>query len=154
MLGSDPEQRLQQECREKKVIFILDQFERFFFLPPEKRERMRELMIRVSRKNTAMILSMREEYLADFMKEFDVNNMKRDNRQGTAALPMGILNNLTSVIRDDVKNYHVIRRQQQNVFREWKGMSVKENFLTHLDTVGGYLETTTVDPVGNTIFLL
>ena len=152
MLGSDPEQRLQQECREKKVIFILDQFERFFFLPPEKRERMRELMIRVSRKNTAMILSMREEYLADFMKEFDVNNMKRDNRQGTAALPMGILNNLTSVIRDDVKNYHVIRRQQQNVFREWKGMSVKENFLTHLDTVGGYLETTTVDPVGNTIF--
>lgn len=152
LLGSDPEQRLQAESREKKVIFILDQFERFFFLPREKRERMRELMIRVSRKNTAMILSMREEYLADFMKEFDVNNMKRDNRQGTEPLPMGILNNLTSIIRDDVKNYHVMKRQQQNVFHEWKGDSIKENYLMHLDTVGGYLESTSVDPVGNTIF--
>ena len=51
MLGSNPEQELQARSREKKVIFILDQFERFFFLPAEKREKMRELMIRVSRKN-------------------------------------------------------------------------------------------------------
>lgn len=152
MLGSNPEQALQAQSRGKKIIFILDQFERFFFLPQKKREQMRELMIRVSRKNTAMVLSMREEYLADFMKEFDVNNMKRDTRNVMEPVQMGILNNLTSIIRDDVKNYHVIKRQQQNVFHEWKGDSIKENYLTHLDTVGGYLESTAVDPVGNTIF--
>ena len=152
ILGSHPVQALQARSREKKIIFILDQFERFFFLPVEKREKMRELMIRVSRKNTAMILSMREEYLADFMKEFDVNNMKRDIRNVMEPVEMGILNNLTSIIRDDVKNYHVIKRQQKNVFHEWKGDSIKENYLTHLDTVGGYLESTAVDPVGNTIF--
>ena len=73
-MGSNFDQELLVKVKEKKVVFILDQFERFFFLPEDKKENIRNLIIGLCRRNTALILSMREEYLADFMKEFDVNN--------------------------------------------------------------------------------
>ena len=106
MLGTDPMKELLIRGRKKKLVFIFDQFERFFFLEEEKKQQVRNLIASLSRENTGMILSMREEYLAEFMKEFDINNMMQEGALGGKE-HTGILNHLTSVIREDKKQYYV-----------------------------------------------
>lgn len=150
--GTNLDQELLARSQKQRMVFIMDQFERFFFLDEEKREQVRKLILTLNRKNTAMILSMREEYLADFMKEFDVNNMKDDGRNVQAEGQTGILNNLTSVIRDDRKNYFVKQEKRNGQLMAWKNEWIKQNHHVHLEHVGGYAESAALDPVGNTIF--
>lgn len=152
IFGTKIDQGLMVKAQEKRIVFILDQFERYFFLETEKREQVRDLMLMMNRKNTAMILSMREEYLADFMKEFDVNNMKEDGRAAQVEEKTGILNNLTSIIRDDRKNYHIRKEKDRMKMHTWRDESVKQNHFIHLEHVAGYTQSTSLDPVGNTIF--
>lgn len=155
-LGNDFDKELMRLTHKHKVVFILDQFERFFFLPEDKKTVIYSLIIGLCRRNTAIVISMREEFLAEFMKEFDVNNLKKDGRADNHAIRTGILSNLVSVIRDDQKNYHV----QKNPFhasykwREPNGQSptVKNNYFTHLEHAGDYMEETVLEPVGNSIF--
>lgn len=155
-LGSNFDRELDRLVREKKVVFILDQFERYFFLSEEKKETIRQLMIGLCRRNTAIMLSMREEYLADFMKEFDVNNLKKDGRAENGGIKTGILNNLVSIIRDDQKNYHVQRNLASTTYtwRDKNGFEnrVKNNHFIHLEHGGGFMEETILEPVGNTVF--
>ncbi|MCD8364648.1 MAG: hypothetical protein LUC83_02315 [Clostridiales bacterium] len=152
IFGTKIDQGLMVKAQEKRIVFILDQFERYFFLEDEKREQVRALMLMMNRKNTAMILSMREEYLADFMKEFDVNNMKEDGRAAQVEEKTGILNNLTSIIRDDRKNYHIRKEKDRMKMYTWRDESVRQSHFIHLEHVGGYAQSTSLDPVGNTIF--
>lgn len=152
IFGTELEQELMRRSRKKKMIFILDQFERFFFLDEDKREQVRNLILALNRKNTALILSMREEYLADFMKEFDVNNMHAGCRDVRPGEKTGILNHLTSIIRDNRKNYYTASKKRRFEIKRWKGSAIKDRGRVHFEHIGGYGETTSLEPVGNTIF--
>ena len=150
--GLHLDQELIARTREQKLVFILDQFERFFFLDEEKKEQIRSAISVLSRKNAAIILSMREEYLADFMKEFDINNMKDGARGLQDTENTGILNNLTSIIRDDRKNYHVQETAAAFQLSKWGSETIKDRSMMHLEHVGSHSQTAALDPVGNTIF--
>lgn len=149
--GTNLDQELMVRTRCGKILFIFDQFERYFFLDEAKKEQFRHLMTALSKKNTGIILSMREEYLADFMKEFDINDLKQDKRQGERYLHAGILNQLTSSIRDGQKNYHIVRGTKNRLVAAWKNETIKENYHVHLEHVGSYSEKTVVEAVGNTV---
>lgn len=150
--GTNLDQELLARAGKRKLIFIFDQFERFFFLEEDQREQIRSLMTVLCKKNMAVILSMREEYLADFMKEFDINNMKLGARESRSEDQTGILNSLTSIIKDDRKNYHVLNTGQFRRTVTWQQDVIKENHHIHLEHPGSKTENTALDPVGNTIF--
>ncbi|MCU6763344.1 Uncharacterised protein [uncultured Roseburia sp.] len=150
--GNNLDQELLAQAGKQKLVFIFDQFERFFFLEESRKEEVRELLSSLSKKNMAMILSMREEYLADFMKEFDINNMKQGARDNDSKDQTGILNGLTSMIRDDRKNYHVLNTSQFSRTVTWQQELIKENYHVHLEHPGTRSEHTALDPVGNTIY--
>lgn len=152
LFGSDPAQELIVRAQKKKVVLIFDQFERYFFLDEEKKAQTREVILMLSRKNTALVFSLRQEYLADFMKEFDVNNMKQTSREANSDEETGILDGLTSVIRDDRKNYHVSRERKNSGYEQWKGEHIKQRPHIHLEHAGGLNEKTSIEPVGNTVF--
>lgn len=150
--GTNLDQELMVRTRYHKILFIFDQFERYFFLDETKKEQFRDLMTALSRKNTGIILSMREEYMADFMKEFDINDLKQDKRSGEHYLHAGILNQLTSSIRDGQKNYHIAKGMNSRLLTVWKNETIKENYHVHLEHAGDYSEKTVVEAVGNTVF--
>ncbi len=152
-LGENVKNSLEEKVRNKKVVFILDQFERYFFLDEQKKREVRDLIMLIARKNTALILSMREEYLADFMKEFNVNNLKvlgRDRQNGNES---GILNDLVSTIKDSDKNYFILSdKSQEKAADEWNGGLIKTNQHIHLEHIGAAFEDAVLEQVGNTIF--
>lgn len=150
--GTNLDQELMVRTRHQKILFIFDQFERYFFLDETKKEQFRNLVTALSKKNTGIILSMREEYLADFMKEFDINDLKQDKKSGEHYLHAGILNQLTSSIRDGQKNYHIAKDIKNRRSVVWKNETIKENYHVHFEHVGGYSEKTVVEAVGNTVF--
>lgn len=150
--GTSPNQELMIRTRDHKMLFIFDQFERYFFLDEEKKRQFRNQITDLSRKNTGIILSMREEYLAEFMKEFDINDLKQDKRSGEHYLHAGILNQLTSSIRDGQKNYHIAKSMNGRLLTVWKNETIKENYHVHLEHAGDYSEETVVEAVGNTVF--
>lgn len=151
-LGTNLDEKLLEMTRHQKVLFLFDQFERYFFLDEAKKAQFRNLMKALSRKNTGIILSMREEYLADFLKEFDINDLKQDKRCGENYLHAGILNQLTSSIRDGQKNYHIAKAAQNRRLSVWKNEKIKENYYVHLEHTGNYSEKTMLEAVGNTVF--
>ncbi len=151
MLGTDPMKELLIRGRKKKLVFIFDQFERFFFLEEEKKQQVRNLIASLSRENTGMILSMREEYLAEFMKEFDINNMMQEGALGGKE-HTGILNHLTSVIREDKKQYYVADEKKFGRTVCWQQNTIKENHQVHMEFVGSLGDRTALDPVGSTVF--
>lgn len=151
-LGSNLDEALLELTRRQKLLFVFDQFERYFFLEEAKKEQFRNLMTVLGRKNTGIILSMREEYLADFLKEFDINNLKQDKRRGENYLHAGILNQLTSSIREGQKNYHIAKTAKNGGLALWKNEKIRENHYVHFEHAGNYAEKTTLEPVGNTIF--
>lgn len=150
--GNNLDQEIMARAQKQKIIFILDQFERFFFLEEPKRDEIRGAISVLCRRNTGMILSMREEYLTEFLKEFDINNMKNGAREKQSISDAGILNNLTAVIRDDRKNYNVRRPQFSRRMLSWKTATIKDSFSRHLEAVNSHGQTAVIDPVGNTIF--
>lgn len=119
--------KIKQE--KKKIILILDQFERFFFLEDEAKREIRDKIKIFGRKNTAIILSMREEYLSAFLNEFDANNMKAEIK--TESRPRGILRELVSVIEDysDGVQY----KNMGSGLLNYKKQDCKNNTYMHLE---------------------
>lgn len=152
-LGSDMAQEIVKRTQNKKMIFILDQFERYFFLEETKKKDVRDLIMTMSRRNTAIILSMREEYLADLMKEFNVNNLKISGRNRDGSSQTGIINSLVSTVRDAEKNYFTVpEKSRASVSNKWFDGLYKANQHIHLEHAGGAFEDTVLERVGDTIF--
>ena len=97
LFGTNIDYRISEMTATGKVIFILDQFERFFFLSESEQEDIQNIIKYLCRKNTGIIVSLREEYLADFLKRFDMNNLLSSDK-GQNILPCGILRKMFSVI--------------------------------------------------------
>ena len=116
-----------------KVVFILDQFERFFFLSDKEQEKIRGIIKYLCKRNTAIIVSLREEYLADFLKLFDMNNLLSSDG-GQDALPCGILRKMFSVIdNNNDMNAEVSFFKRSTKTNIWEDHLVKNNGSIHLD---------------------
>lgn len=152
VFGQNVERQIAEHTQVQKLVIILDQFERYFFLDKVQRESVRVAILSLNCRNTALILSLRQEYLTDFLKEFDINNMQHSGGRGAVAGESGILNNLTTVIRDDRKNYHVQKDRFALEIADWKGEPVRQAAHVHLEHPAGYGEVTALEPVGSTIF--
>lgn len=150
-LGSSPQQRIAQMTHAGKVVMILDQFERFFFLPPVKQASVRHTMAQLCLKNTAVIVSMRSEYLADFLKTFDLNDIKHADRSRQKG-PKGILRPLMSVIEAPSPALRLAPRNDPSQTIQWQGMRIKRNFDAHLQNAFNPLSTAQLDRMGVTLF--
>ncbi len=151
LFGSNIDQKLSAITSTGKAVFILDQFERFFFLPEQEQLRIQEIIKYLCRKNTGIILSLREEYLADFLKKFDMNNLlSTEKRQDTA--PHGIFRKLFSVIEKknnlNSNNVSFSRPMKTSI---WESYNIKNNAAIHLDTQGLYSDRVIMEKMGATL---
>ena len=114
-----------------KIVFVLDQFERFFFLSEQEQQKIQEIIKFMCKKNTGIIVSLREEYLADFLTRFDMNNLLSTNEKSTS-VPCGILKEMFSVLekKNDVATTLLFRL---NKTQSWENCYIKNNETIHLD---------------------
>lgn len=133
VFGTNMDQRISQLTSDGKIVFILDQFERFFFLSKKEQDIIRNIIHRLCREKTGIIVSLREEYLADFLKRFDMNNLMSSSDEGNI-VPRGILRELYSVIekRNERSAYSAFNRPRKTI--EWEYHRIKNNMSVHLDT--------------------
>lgn len=116
----------------KKIIFILDQFERYFFLTAQKQKNIRKFIEKLCQKNTAVIVSLREEYLAEFLREFDLNNIKDNSLLSNEVTHHGLLRNLVGYIKD-TENYMVMQSSRSSVtYTLWKNEHIKNPERIHI----------------------
>lgn len=134
LFGTNIDQKIGEMVAVGKVVFILDQFERFFFLSDKEQERIQEIIRYLCKKNTGIIVSLREEYLADFLKRFDMNNLLTAD-EGQAVVPCGILKKMFSVIekKNDRRlgESSLLRPAKTNL---WEDCSIKNNETIHFDS--------------------
>ena len=133
----------------KKIVLILDQFERYFSQSDELKKEIKDILIFFGRKDIAIILSMREEYLSLFLSEFDVNDIKSNVQSKIKS--KGILRNLVSILKDSSDN---IRSKNIGTGLEklsYKNQDCKNNTYMHLECPG-FGERTIIEKVGVTIF--
>lgn len=133
LFGTNIDLRISEMLSRGKVVFILDQFERFFFLSPKEQERIQEIIRYLCKKNTGIIVSLREEYLADFLKRFDMNNLLSVGERQDA-VPCGILRKMLSVIekKNEMQPLHSLLLQSAKT-KVWEDHSIKDNGTIHLD---------------------
>ena len=149
VFGSTPDKEIARITYSQKAVIILDQFERYFFLTNEKKESVRKLVAKLACKNSAIIVSMREEYLADFLKEFDMNDLRAKK---TLANCSGILKPLVSIIRDTSQLLKFTERRRVEKTIEWKGGKIKNNITAHIQDPDEFVSDATVEQVGVTLF--
>ena len=134
LFGTHIDKRISELSVAGKVIFILDQFERFFFLSPKEQARIQKIIRCLCRKNTGIIVSLREEYLADFLKRFDMNNLLSESEEKTD-VPGGILKKMLSVIEIKTDTDSLVNsflRPSKTII--WEDYNIKNNASIHLDT--------------------
>lgn len=143
LFGSDIDQKIKELARHQKLVFILDQFERFFFLPKKDQQDIRSYIRKFCMENTAVIITLREEYLADFLKMFDMNNLlgsEEDRVEQT-----GVLREMVSVVeRSVVKKASPISGKTDS----WNGHRIKDNVKIHLISASNRLDDSILDQVG------
>lgn len=133
LFGTNIDQKISEMTTAGKAVFILDQFERYFFLQEEEQKRIRETIQYLCRKNSAIIVSLREEYLADFLKQFDMNNLLSSDGEADI-VPRGILKEMVSVIEKKDKKRDaasMLIRPSKTVV--WEYHRIKNNATIHLD---------------------
>lgn len=124
--------------KRRKIIFILDQFERYFFLTAQKQKDIRKFIEELCQKNTAVIVSLREEYLAEFLKEFDLNDIKSNSLINDEVTHHGLLRDLVGYIKD-TENYVVMQSSRSSVtYTLWKNEHIKNPERIHI-----------LDPISN-----
>lgn len=134
LFGTNIDLRISEMTSAGKVIFILDQFERFFFLSEGEQKAIHDIIKNLCRKNTGIIVSLREEYLADFLKWFDMNNLLSADR-GQDIVPCGIFKKMFSIIEKKNDMYFSASSHIQSIKTDiWGGHTIKSNALVHLDT--------------------
>lgn len=116
----------------KKFIFIFDQFERYFFVSSAYQKNIRYFIASLCQKNTAIIISLREEYLAEFLREFDLNDLKSNQKMNTEVKHFGLLRALAGYIKDH-ENYLVIQGSRRKItFSKWKKEHIKDPINVHI----------------------
>ena len=60
LFGTHIDLKISEMTSSGKVIFILDQFERFFFLSEKEQERIRDIIRYLCKRNTGIIISLRD----------------------------------------------------------------------------------------------
>ena len=143
LFGSDIKNNIKKISDQHKLVFILDQFERFFFLSAEEQQKTRSYIQQLCMKNTAVIISLREEYLADFMKQFDMNNLltlKTNKVEKT-----GILREMVSVIEK-----HPIRKELIGINNTsiWNENRIKNFTGIHMISATKQIDDSILDQVG------
>ena len=146
LFGTNIDQKLSEMAYHSKVVFILDQFERYFFLSNEEQDHVREMIRYLCRKNTAVIISLREEYLSSFLSQFDMNNLLAV-KQATAVNPQGILKELINVIR--VERIASTPRNGRTLV--WDHERIKDNTKVHLDDAADRHQRNMVEKMGATL---
>ena len=134
LFGTNIDNKIIEMTSAGKVVFILDQFERFFFLSQKEQESIQEIIKGLCRKNTGIIVSLREDYLAAFLKRFDMNNLLSVNER-KEAVPRGILQEMFSLV-EKKNDMHL---KADSLFRmtkteQWQEYIIKNNAAIHLDT--------------------
>ena len=151
VFGDNLDQSIASITKSKKIVFILDQFERFFFLKKEEKNKIKKCIEILSRKNTAVIISLRQEYLADFMKEFDMNNLKGQIKTNNIS-GKGILNPLISVLQAKEVSQAIKRKNGSGVM-SCNGEKIIDNIQVHIEQRGKHgIKNTKFEPVGATLF--
>lgn len=134
LFGTNMDVKISELTSRGKVVFILDQFERFFFLSKKEQKRIQDIIKYLCKKNTGIIVSLREEYLADFLKRFDMNNLLSEE-EGQDINPRGILKKMFSAMENNVGTSSraslLLRPIKTTV---WKDYTIKNNASVHLDT--------------------
>ena len=134
LFGTNIDKRISEMTSRGKLVFILDQFERFFFLSKKEQERIQNIMEYLCKKNTGIIVSLREEYLANFLKRFDMNNLL-SAKERKDIIPSGILKKMFSII--EKKNDMYFEKSSllpPNKTEVWEERIIKSNTAIHLDT--------------------
>ncbi len=152
LFGSNIDQKLKEITYSSKAVFILDQFERYFSLPPEKQNEIRELIRQLCMEKTAVIISLREEYLSDFLLQFNMNDLL--SPEGTdSAEPRGVLQELISVIeKNDRGRYSGGYYSRRGNTQVWNGTVVKNNGRIHLEIHGRQSGRIDLEQMGPTLF--
>ena len=134
LFGTNMDVKISELTSRGKVVFILDQFERFFFLSKKEQKRIQDIIKYLCKKNTGIIVSLREEYLADFLKRFDMNNLLSEEA-GQDINPRGILKKMFSAMENNAGTSSraslLLRPIKTTV---WKDYTIKNNASVHLDT--------------------
>ncbi len=121
----------------KKIVFIFDQFERYFFLSSERQLDIRNFISSLCMKNTAIIVSMREEFLAEFLREFDLNDIKSNYKTNDEVEHTGLLRRLVGYIKDS-DNYVTIQGSRRRItFSKWKNEHIKNPEFLHVSDPEG-----------------
>lgn len=121
----------------KKIVFILDQFERYFFLDPTSQQQVKDFIAGLCQKNTAVIVSLREEYLSQFLLKFDLNDIHSDPIHSDEYKHYGLLRKLVGPIREG-RNHIILRDSVRNVtYTKWDNDYIKNPHNIHiLDPIG------------------
>ena len=151
LFGENIDVKIGELTHKSKVVFILDQFERFFFLKQEERDGIRKMIRSLCRENTGVIVSLREEYLADFLKQFDMNDLLAPGDE-TNVIPRGILREMVSII----ENRPVTRSASVSVVRGRRSIMygdclIKNNAAVHLDTADPGSSRIVMEEMGATL---
>ena len=152
LFGSNIDLKIREMTQHSKVIFILDQFERYFSLPSEQQKSVRDMIRHMCCENTAVIISMREEYLADFLKQFDMNNLLASDE--TAGVePRGVLQPIINIIEKKgrpTRPHAPLLRLDQTLL--WDGYAIKQNSKEYLDAPDRSLGRIVLEQLGATLF--
>lgn len=134
LIGSNIDLKISELTAVGKVVVILDQFERFFFLSKKDQEQIHSTIKYLCKKNTGIIISLREEYLADFLKRFDMNNLLSEDEMQNP-ISGGVLQKMFSVVElKDDRNSAAFSLLNQNKTEVWQNQTIKNNATVHLDT--------------------
>ncbi|MBQ4067158.1 MAG: hypothetical protein IJD22_05890 [Clostridia bacterium] len=134
----------------RKIVFIFDQFERYFYLSEERQLDVRKFIASLCMKNTAIIASMREEFLAEFLREFDLNDIKSNMKTNDEVEHRGLLRRLVGYIKDS-ENYVVINGSRRRItLSRWKSDNIKSPEFLHVSDPEG--KRAVIDKTDATIF--
>ena len=134
----------------QKIVFIFDQFERYFFLSSERQSDIRNFIASLCMRNTAIIASMREEYLAEFLREFDLNDIKSNYKTNEEIKHSGLLRRLIGYTKH-TENYVVINGSRRKItFSKWKNDRIKSPEYLHVCDPEN--EKISLDKTDSTIF--
>lgn len=147
LFGTNIDKKISEMTSTGKVVFILDQFERFFFLSQKEQEGIQKIIKYLCKKNTGIIVSLREDYLAAFLKRFDMNNLLSVNERKNAA-PSGILQEMFSAVeKKNDMHFTAASLFRMTKTEPWGDYTIKNNVAIHLDTN----EHTAMEKMGSTL---
>lgn len=150
--GTNIDVALADRAAKQKIVIILDQFERYFHLSPEEQENVRRIMRTLCRRNTAIILSLREEFLADFLKQFDMNDIKADPQTNIKVQSHGIFHELTSIIwrNTGTQGGNGFLKPVQTL--KWAESIIKNNGKVYLNSPFSHMTVDLSEQMGITLF--